>query len=119
VINVIVHQRPLCLRYGILDGVELLRDIETWSPFLHHGDYRAEMTLDTLEPLHNVRMALVQFRFCRHYCYPILLEGILFTTKGGQMLEAGSQPGELVRDFSDNFEALLLIETFRILWPQT
>ena len=43
----------------------------------------------------------------------------MFTTKGGQMLEAGSQPGELVRDFSDNFEALLLIETFRILWPQT
>ena len=43
----------------------------------------------------------------------------MFTTKGGQMPEAGSQPGELVRDFSDNFEALLLIETFRILWPQT
>jgi hypothetical protein len=56
VIEVVVHQGPFGLGNRLLDGVQLLGDIEAWAPLLNHGDDRAKVTLSSLEPLCDVRV---------------------------------------------------------------
>jgi hypothetical protein len=58
-VDVVVDQSLLGLSDCLLDGVDLLRDVEARAPILDHGDYGAEVTLGPLEALHDVRVGLV------------------------------------------------------------
>src|SRR5581483_5821418 len=70
IVDVVVHQGPLGLSDRLLNSVKLLRDVEARPPLLEHGDYRANVTLSSLESLHNVRVGLMQFRRHDPSSYP-------------------------------------------------
>ena len=59
VIDVIVNQRLFCLPDGLLDGVELLSQVEARSPLLDHGNDAPQMPLRPSQPLRDLRVALV------------------------------------------------------------
>ncbi len=59
VIDVIVNQRLFGLPDGFLNGVELLSQIEARSALLDHGNDAPQMALRASQPLHDLRVALV------------------------------------------------------------
>src|SRR6266568_8757931 len=59
VIDVIVNQRLLAPPDGFLNGVELLSQIEARSALLDHGNDAPQMALRAPQPLHDLRVALV------------------------------------------------------------
>ena len=59
VIDVILNQGALGLAYGLLHGMQLLRDIHALTAILDHGDDAAQMALGALQALHDIAVALV------------------------------------------------------------
>src|SRR5262249_11923955 len=56
-IDVIVDQGLFCLADGLLDGVQLLRHVETGARLLDHRDDAPQMPFGPLQPLDDVGMA--------------------------------------------------------------
>jgi hypothetical protein len=67
VVEVILDQCPLGLAHRLLDGVELLRDVEAGPAALDHGDHAAYMAFGSSQPLEGVRMGSVPGHGA---CYP-------------------------------------------------
>jgi len=59
VIDVIMNQRFFCLPNGLLNGVELLSQVEARSTFLDHGNDAPQMALRAPQPLHDLRVTPV------------------------------------------------------------
>ena len=56
-IDVIIDQRPLGAGNGVLDGLELLRDIDARSPLFDHCGDTSQMPVRTIESLDDRGMA--------------------------------------------------------------
>ncbi len=56
-VDVIVDQCPLGAGDGVLDRLELLRDVDAGPLFLDHPDDAAKMACRPVEPLDDRRMA--------------------------------------------------------------
>jgi len=59
VINVIVDQGFLCLTDGLLDGLQLLRQVQARPLLLDHRNDMTKMPLGTAEPPNDLRVGLV------------------------------------------------------------
>src|SRR3954451_12167119 len=59
VVDVIVDQGLLRLADRLLDGVQLLRQVETWSTFGEHRDDLLEVPVGAFQPLDDLRVACV------------------------------------------------------------
>jgi hypothetical protein len=55
----IMNQRLLRIVDGVLDGLELLGQLEAWPPLLDHGDDHVQVTVGALEALDDVGMGSV------------------------------------------------------------
>jgi hypothetical protein len=58
-VNVVMHQGFLGLCDSLLNGVELLGDVEAGTALLDHGDRRAKVTFHSVESGDDVGMTLV------------------------------------------------------------
>lgn len=58
-IDVIVDQCALCLADGLLDGVELLGQIEAGAALGKHFDDAAEVTFGALQPFDDIRVSFM------------------------------------------------------------
>jgi hypothetical protein len=63
-IHVVMDQLPLRLRDGFLNGVKLLGKIKACSAFLEHRYDSPNMPFGPLEPLDDIRVALMNVLFC-------------------------------------------------------
>jgi hypothetical protein len=61
---VIVDEPPLCFTDRLLDGVQLLRKLETAAAFIEHRDDAAHVPLRTPETFDDVCMGLMSVRLC-------------------------------------------------------
>jgi hypothetical protein len=59
VIDMVVDELALGAGNGILDGLELLSQIDTGTSLLDHGDNAAKVSGGTIKPLYDCRMACV------------------------------------------------------------
>lgn len=66
-IEVVLDQCPLGVGDCLLDCLELLGDVQTWSATFDHRDYAFEMSLGSLQPFDNFRMGVVSM--FRHLPY--------------------------------------------------
>src|ERR1043166_5638289 len=55
-VNVIMNQCAFRISDGLLDSLQLLCEIKTRSPPLHHSNNSSQMPFCALEPLNNGRM---------------------------------------------------------------
>ena len=62
-IDVIMDQRLLRLTEGLLDGMELLRQVETGAALRKHLDHLVKVTFGPLEPLDDSGMCFVNMFF--------------------------------------------------------
>jgi hypothetical protein len=69
-IDVVVDQGFLGLANGLLDGVELLGDIETGSSLLDHRNDAPQVSFRPLQPLHDIRVALMNVCILHALSYP-------------------------------------------------
>ena len=58
-VDVIVDQRLLRLADGLLDGMELLREVETGAAVREHLDHLVKVTFGALQTLEDCRMSYV------------------------------------------------------------
>jgi hypothetical protein len=65
-IKMVLDQSLLGLSDRFFDSVQLLRDVEAWPACLDHLDNSAQMTLGTLQPFDDVRMALMDVNLRIH-----------------------------------------------------
>src|SRR3546814_696524 len=66
--DVILDQPLLGLRYGLLDGMQLLGDVEAGSPIFDHGDDAAQVPLRALQPVDDLRVTCRNMGF-RHLSF--------------------------------------------------
>jgi hypothetical protein len=59
VVNMIVNQRLLGLADGLFDGIELLRQVETWPTLFDHGNDAPKVAFSAFEALDDLRMRLM------------------------------------------------------------
>jgi hypothetical protein len=62
-VDVIVNKPPLRLADGLLDGIQLLRQLEATPTFVEHRDYSTKMTLRPLKAFDNIRVRLMHMGF--------------------------------------------------------
>ena len=62
-VDVIVNQRLLSLTEGLLDGMELLRQIDTGPAVREHLDHLVKVTFGPLEALDDAGMRFVNMIF--------------------------------------------------------
>lgn len=67
VVKVVLDQGALCIGDRLLDGMELLGDIEARFAVLDHGDHASKMSLGPLEPLDDFRVGFVSIFMINHY----------------------------------------------------
>ncbi len=60
VIDVIVNQRFFCLPDGLLNGVQLLSQVEARPSLLDHGNDAPQVALRASQTLYDLRVALVK-----------------------------------------------------------
>src|SRR5262245_2357484 len=60
VIDMVVDERPLRFRDGLLDGVQLLRELHTGSPAFDHRDRAAQVPFGAPEPPDDFWMGLME-----------------------------------------------------------
>ena len=65
-VEVILNQCLLGLGDSLLDGMELLGDVEARPPALDHLDDAAKMTIGALQPLDDLRVGLVSLGWLGH-----------------------------------------------------
>src|SRR5262249_13188609 len=84
-VDVIVDQDCLGIGDCLLDGVQLLRQLEARPSRLHHADNRVQMPFGALQPPDDVGMRLMQLGH-----NPILLERIIVSSSAqGSGLRSG------------------------------
>jgi hypothetical protein len=62
-VDMIVNKPPLRLADGLLDGIQLLRQLSAAPTFIEHLDYSAKMTLRPLKAFDNIRVRFVHIGF--------------------------------------------------------
>ena len=62
--DMIMNQRLLRIVDGVLDGLELLGQLEAWPPLLDHGDHHVQVTAGALEALDDFGMRSVRHVEC-------------------------------------------------------
>ena len=70
VIDVIMNQRLFGLPDGLLNGMELLSQVEARSALLNHRDDAPEMPLRASQPLHDLGVAVVKVSIVHRISYP-------------------------------------------------
>jgi len=60
VIDVIVNQRLFCLTNGLLDGMELLRQVDARPTLFDHVDDAPQVSRGSPQPLDDLRVALMK-----------------------------------------------------------
>ena len=63
-VHVIVDQRPLGVGDGLLDRLQLLRDLEAGLAVLDHADHGPQMTVGTFQPGDQGGMGCVDMGLC-------------------------------------------------------
>lgn len=71
IIQMILDQRFLGLSDRLLDGLELLRDVEAGPAAFDHLDNAAQMAAGAIQALHNLGMGMVAMIFGHPKYYPL------------------------------------------------
>src|SRR5262245_32352595 len=59
-VDVVVNEGPLRIRNRLFDRVQLLGELQTRAPGFNHLDDAAQVPFGAPQPLHNVRMCLME-----------------------------------------------------------
>ena len=63
-INMVMNQRSFGLADGLLDGVQLLGEVDTRAPLIKHLDYAAKMTLSSSQSFDDFGVGFVKMILC-------------------------------------------------------
>lgn len=63
VVDVIMHQCPLCRRHSAFDGVQLCGQNDARSPFLDHDDNLPQMAFGAVQPDRDGGVVCMDMKF--------------------------------------------------------